>query len=338
MLERLFRRLSFAVFVLAMIMSSASPSRGQEKPLKNIRWGVTSISASNWIPWLAKEAKIYEKNGLDVELILLRGSGQTSQAIISGSIFAAPVTLATVMLADLSGADLTTVAHTVPGVQSKLLVKTEIKKAEDLRGKKIATSGLGSLGDFLNPYILKKYGLDPNRDVAWLSIGTPPERLQALVSGRVDAADLSYPTDAQAQRMGYRVLWDARKEVVYPSMSVVTRRKTVQEDRDTVMRMLKSHVEGIAYFKTHKDFSIKVLSKYLRTNDQELLEGSYEIYRQDFISVPYPIMKGLEATYDYVAATRPEIRNRKPEEFMDPSFIAELDKSGYIKHLYDGPR
>jgi hypothetical protein len=85
----------------------------------------------------------------------------------------------------------------------------------------------------------------------------------------------------------------------------------------------------------HKDFSMKVLSKYLRTNDQELLEGSYDIFSQDFISVPYPIMHGLEATYDYVSQTRPEIRNRKPEEFMDPSLVAELDKSGFIKKLYE---
>jgi ABC-type nitrate/sulfonate/bicarbonate transport system substrate-binding protein len=240
-----------------------------------------------------------------------------------------------VMLADLSGADLVNIAHTVPGVQSKLLVKAEIKRPEDLKGKKIATSSLGSLGDFLFRYIIRKHGMDPARDVVWISIGTPPERLQALASGAVDAADLSYPTDAQGERMGFRALFDARKEVVYPSMSVVTRRKNVQEDRDTVMRVIRSHVEGIAYFKTHKDFSLKVLSKYLKTNDRELLEGSYEIYKQDFISVPYPIMKGLEATYDYVAATRPEIRGRKPEEFMDPSFITELDKSGFIKKLYE---
>ena len=136
--------------------------------------------------------------------------------------------------------------------------------------------------------------------------------------------------------MGFKVLFDARKEVVYPSMSVVTRRKNIQDDRDTVMRMVRAHVEGIAYFKTHKDFSMNVLSKYLRVNDRELLEGSYEIFRHDFISVPYPITKGLEATYDYVAQTRPEIRNRKPEEFVDPSFIAELDKSGFIKKLYEG--
>src|SRR6187549_705088 len=79
---------------------------GQDKPLKKINWGVTSLSAGNWIPWIAKEAKIYEKHGLDVELILLRGSGQTSSAMLGGSIFASPVALPTVMLADLSGADL----------------------------------------------------------------------------------------------------------------------------------------------------------------------------------------------------------------------------------------
>jgi NitT/TauT family transport system substrate-binding protein len=292
------------------------------------------LSASNWIPWIAKDAKIYEKNGLDVELILVKGSGQTSTSILGGSLFAAPVALPTVMLADLGGADLINIAHTVPGVQSKLLVKSEIKKPEDLKGKKIATSSLGSLGDFLFKYIIRKHGMDPNRDVVWISIGTPPERLQALASGVVDAADLSYPADAQGERMGFKVLFDARKEVVYPSMSVVTRRKNIQDDRDTVSRMIRSHVEGIAYFKSHKDFSIKVLSKYLRVNDRDLLEGSYEIYKQDFIAVPYPITKGLEATYDYVAQTKPEIRNHRAEEFVDPSFIAQMDKSGFIKGLY----
>ena len=323
------------IVLATTILGWQSPAMAQNKPLKEIRWGVTSLSASNWIPWLAKDAKIYEKNGLDVELILLKGSGQTSAAILGGSLFAAPVALPQVMLADLSGADLINIAHTVPGVQSKLLVKKNITTAEDLKGKKIATSSLGSLGDFLFRYILRKHGLNPDRDVTWLSIGSPPERLQALVSGNIDAADLSYPTDALALRMGYHVLFDARKEVVYPSMSVVTRRKSIVEDRDTVMRMLKSHIEGIAYFKAHKDFSLKVLSKYLRTNDRDLLEGSYEIFKDDFISVPYPIMHGLEATYDYVASRKPEIRNHKPEEFMDPSFVRELDKSGFIKKLYE---
>jgi len=316
------------------IFALASQSPAQDRSLKKLNWGVTTLSASMWIPWLAKEAKIYQKNGLDVETILLRGSGQTSQALLGGSLFAAPVALPQVMLANLSGADMVNVAHTIASPSNKLVVRPEIRKPEDLRGKRIATSALGSLGDFLFRYILRRHGIDPNREITWLSIGTNSERLQALLTGAIDGADVTYPADVQAQRKGYRLLIDAGKEIVYPTTSIVTRRKTIQ-DRDTVMRFVRSHVEGIAFFKQNKEFSLKVLTKYVKTTDPEFLEGSYAFYKQDFISVPYPIMKGLEATYDYVALTRPEIRNHKPEEFMDPSFIAELDKSGFIRKLYE---
>jgi ABC-type nitrate/sulfonate/bicarbonate transport system substrate-binding protein len=117
-------------FIVALLYSIVGAPQGfaQTRALKKINWGVTSLSASNWIPWVAKDAKIYEKNGLDVELILVKGSGQTSTAILGGSLIGAPVALPTVMLADLGGADLVNIAHTVPGVQSKLLVKQEIKQ------------------------------------------------------------------------------------------------------------------------------------------------------------------------------------------------------------------
>ena len=318
---------------IGLVLTIVTLADGQDKPLKKFRWGVTSLSASQWIPWIAKDARLYEKHGMEAELVLLRGSGQSAQAIIGNSILGAPCTLTTVMGANLSGADLVTVAHTVAGVQSKLLVRPEIKKTEDLRGKRIAVSGFGSLGDFLERYIMKKYGLDPGRDVILLSIGTQPDRMQALYNGLVDAADLSHPADVQAERKGYRVLWDAKQEVAYPSMSIVTRRKWTVEDRDSVMRMVKAHVEAIHLLKVNKDFSIKVLSKYLKTSDRELLDGSYEIYRKEFINVPYPITQGLQPTYEYVAAQRPEIWQHKPEAFMDPSFITELDKTGFIKNL-----
>jgi NitT/TauT family transport system substrate-binding protein len=321
------------ILTLGLLLSLSAVAQAQDKGLKKFHWGVTSLSASQWLPWIAKDAKLYEKHGLEAELVLLRGSGQSAQAIIGNSILGAPCTLTTVMSADLSGADLVTVAHTVAGVQSKLLVRPDIKKAEDLRGKRIAVSGFGSLGDFLERYILKKYGLEPGRDVIMLSIGTQPDRIQALVNGLVDGADLSYPADVQAERKGFKILWDAKQEVSYPSMSVVTRRKWVAEDRDTVMRMVKAHVEAIHFLKANKEFSMKVLGKYLKTNDRELLEGSYEIYRKEFISVPYPITQGLQPTYEYVAAQRPEIWNQKPEAFMDASFIAELEKTGFIKNL-----
>src|SRR6185369_655629 len=294
-----------AYFVIALFLVLHAPrftATAQDRPLKKIYWGVSTLSPTLWIPWIAKEAKIFDKNGLDVEAVLLNGSGRTSQALLSGSLFAASVALPQVMLADLNGADLVNVAHGI-GVQgSRLMVRPEIRKVEDLKGKKIGISSLGSAGDLLFGYVLRKYGIDTTRDVLWLAVGNTGERLQALLNGAVDAADLTYPADAQAERRGFRPLLDARKEIVYPTASVVTRRKTIRDDRDTVMRVVRSYVEGIAFLKQNKDFSQKVLAKYFRTNDAEYLEGAYAIFKEDFIAAPYPITKGLDAIYEIAAA------------------------------------
>ena len=328
-------RQSWSLALLLSVLALSAQGLAQDRPAKKIYWGVSTLSPTLWIPWLAKEAKIFEQNGLDVEAVLLRGSGQTSQAMVSGSLFASSVAHPAVMLADLNGADLVNVAHGIAAQGSKLMVKPEIRKLEDLKGKKIGISSLGSAGDLLFGYVLRKYGIDTNREVFWLAVGNTAERLQALYSGAVDAADLTFPADAQAERKGFRVLLDAKKEIVYPTASVVTRRKTIREERDTVMRFVRSYVEGIAFLKQNKEFSQKVLAKYLRTNDPEYLEGAYIIFKQDFIAAPYPITEGLEAIYDIVAFRRPEIRSHRPEEFVDTSFVAELDKSGFIKKLYE---
>ena len=332
------RRRRFDIVIGSLMVAHALLSNvaAQDKPLKKVYFGVSTLSPNLWIPWLAKEAKIFEKNGLDVETVLLRGSGQTSQAMVSGSLFASSVASPAVMLANLNGADLANVAHGIAAQGSKLLVRPEIRRPEDLRGKKIGISSLGSAGDLIFGYVLRKHGIDANREINFLAVGNTGERLQALLTGAVDGADLSYPADAQAERKGFRVLLEAKKELVYPTASVVTRRKTIREDRDTVLRFVRGYVEGIAFLKQNKEFSKNVLRKYLRTSDPEYLEGAYAIFKEDFIAAPYPITKGLEAIYDMVAFRRPEIRNHKPEEFVDASFVAELDKSGFIKRLYEG--
>jgi NitT/TauT family transport system substrate-binding protein len=323
--------LSLVLYGIALVEQGYA----QNRPLKKIYWGVSTLSPTLWIPYLAKDAKLFEKNGLDVELVLLRGSGQTSQAMVAGSLFASSVALPAVMLANLNGADLVNVAHGIAVQGSKLMVKPDIRKVEDLKGKKIGISSLGSAGDLLFGYVLRKYGIDTNREVIWLAVGNTGERLQALLNGAVDAADLTYPADAQAERKGFRMLLDARKEIVYPTASVVTRRKTIREDRETVTRVVRSYVEGIAFLKQNKSFSQKVLAKYFRTSDPEYLEGAYAIFKEDFIAVPYPITKELDAIYEIVAARRPEIRNHKSEEFVDASFVAEMDKGGWIRKLYE---
>jgi NitT/TauT family transport system substrate-binding protein len=321
---------------LSLLLLVAAQSGAQDKPLKKVYYGVSTLSPNLWIPWLAKEAKLFERNGLDVETVLLRGSGQTSQAMVSGSLFASSVASPAVMLANLNGADLANVVHGIAAQGSKLMVRPEIRRPEDLRGKKIGVSSLGSAGDLIFGYVLRtKYGIDANREINFLAVGNTGERLQSLLNGAVDAADLTYPADVQAGRKGFRVLLDAKKELVYPTASVVTRRKTIREDRDSVRRFVRSYVEGVAFLKQNKEFSQKVLGKYLRTSDPEYLEGAYAIFREDFLAAPYPITKGLEAIYEMVAFRRPDIHKHKPEEFVDTSFVAELDKSGFIKKLYE---
>ena len=199
----------FAPKMLLLLLFAAAltaQSSAQDRPLKKIYWGVSTLSPTLWIPWVSKEAKLFEKNGLDVEPVLLNGSGRTSQALLSGSLFAASVALPQVMLADLNGADLVNVAHGIGVQSSRLMVKPEIRKVEDLKGKRIGISSLGSAGDLLFGYVLRKYGIDTNREVIWLSVGNTGDRLQSLLIGSVDAADLTYPFDVQAERKGYRAV------------------------------------------------------------------------------------------------------------------------------------
>ncbi|HEY3306186.1 MAG TPA: ABC transporter substrate-binding protein [Candidatus Binatia bacterium] len=306
----------------------------QSKPLKKIRVGVPSVTVGNIIIFVAKEAGLYEKYGLDAEIIVVQGSGVASKAMIGGSLDIAPVATPTVISANLAGADLTILAHTMPSVIHALMVKPEIKRAEDLKGKKIAISSFGSLTDFLVRSIMKKKGLSPDRDVSFLQIGGDAERLAALNQGVADAAAISYPGYARAQKLGFAMLWDSSKEINYPWMEIVTRRATIQRDRDVVLNYMKAHLEGIFLFKTDNRFGRRVIRRTLKLNDGELVNESYELFARSFLSIPYPNVPGMKTSFEYVAQTSPEIWNYKPEGFVDASFVEELDKRGFIKKLY----
>lgn len=324
----LFTGLAFALITLPSIIFA------QAKPLKKIRIGVPSVSVANIIIFVTQEAKLYAKHGLDAEVITMNGSGISSKALIGGSIDIAPIATPTVINANLSGADMAILAHTMPGVVHALMVRPEIKRVEDLKGKKVAVSTLGSLTDFLVRHIAKKKGLNPDRDLTLLQTGGDADRIVALKSGVVDAAAMGHPGYGMAQKLGFSMLWDSAKEVDYPWMEITTRRANIKTDRDKVMNYMKAHLEGIALFKRDADFGRRVIKKVLKINDDELINESYEIFSKRFIATPYPNLAGMKTSYEYVAANRKDVWNHKPEEFADSSFVTELDKSGFIKALY----
>ncbi|OGQ51961.1 MAG: hypothetical protein A2W66_05750 [Deltaproteobacteria bacterium RIFCSPLOWO2_02_56_12] len=324
----------FSVFLFWLVMVLPPLAFSQGKALKKIRVGVPSVSMGNIIIFVTKEAKLFEKYGLDAEVITMNGSGIASKALISGNIEISPIATPTVINANLAGSDMAILAHTMPGVIHALMVKPEIKRVEDLKGKKIAVSSLGSLTDFLVRYIARKKGLNPDRDLTLIQTGGDAERIVALKSGVVDGAAMSHPGYGRAQRLGFSMLWDSAKEVNYPWMEITTRKATARSDREMILSYMKAHLEGIAVFKKDREFGKKVIKKTLRLDDEELVNESYEIFSKAFLPAPYPNIKGMKTSFEYVAMTRPEVWNHKPEEFADASFVEELEKSGFIKKLY----
>jgi NitT/TauT family transport system substrate-binding protein len=328
------QKAAFTALLILFALAFAVAVAAQTKPLKKIRVGVSAVSMGNIILYVMKEGRLYEKYGLDAEVITMNGSGISSKALVSGGIDIAPIATPTVINANLAGADMQILAHTLPGVVHALMVKPEIKRVEDLKGKKVAVSSLGSLTDFLVRFIAKKKGLNPDRDVTLIQTGGDSDRIVALSSGVVDGAALSHPAYGRAQKLGFSMLWDSAKEVNYPWIEITTRRALIKRDRDMLTNYMKAHLEGIALFKRDREFGKRVIKKTLRVDDDELVNQSYDIFSKAFIPAPYPNLHGMKTSYEYVAATRPDVWKHKPEEFADLSFVEELDKSGFIKSLY----
>ncbi|HEY3306371.1 MAG TPA: ABC transporter substrate-binding protein [Candidatus Binatia bacterium] len=320
---------------LACLAAIPSTALAQGPGLKKIHVGVPAVSMGNIVIFVAKEAKLFEKHGLDADPVVMQGSGIVSRALVAGSVAIAPVATPTVMNAVLAGSDMVILAHTMPGVVQSLMVRADIKRDEDLKGKTIGVTTFGSLTDFLVRYLAKRKGLSPDKDFALLQIGADPERLIALKQGKIQGATLSHPAFILAQRAGFNVLWDFFKDVEYPWSEIATTRSQIQRDRDLVLRYMRAHLEGIALFKKDPEFGRKVIKKMLRLDDDSLAQESWELFAKHRLPTPYPNLKGMKTSYEYVAMTRPDVTKHKPEEFVDSSFVEELDKSGFIKKLYE---
>src|ERR671918_704921 len=196
------RPLAVLVLVAGLFVFS-SVLFAQSRALKKVQVGVPAISMGNIIIYFAKEAKIYEKHGLDAEAVVMSGSGIASRALIAGSVLISPITTPAVMSAVLAGSDMVILAHTMPGVIQSLMVRPDIKRPEDLKGKTIGVTTFGSLTDFLVRYLAKKRGLNPDKDFALLQVGGDADRLLALKQGKIPAATLSHPAFVLAQREGF---------------------------------------------------------------------------------------------------------------------------------------
>jgi len=327
------RVLIFLILNFPLSILHSSPV--QSAALERLRVGYPSPSANFYPLFATKEANLFEKYGFEPEMIYVQGvqliavqvAGQLDFSSVSGLVF---------LQASVEGSDLILLASSNDSQPMKLMVHSGITGPKDLRGKTVAVTRFGSLTDLLLRPVLKNWGLEPQKDVNLLQIGRLPDMVLAIAQKKVDGGVISFPNSLQAEKMGVKTLLDfAESGLDIPSTTVVASRKYATSHREVVLRFLKAYIEGTRRLLTDKELGIRALRKYGGVNDRELLTTTYDLFTTRYTKkVPTINPKTVETALNLLAEGNPKARGRKAEEFMDTSFIDELESTGFIKAVW----
>ena len=325
-----------AIILAISLLMPLSLCRVASAQLAKLTIGNNTLSAAGLPAWMAKESGIFRKNGLDVQIVYFRGGTITAMALIARETPISQVTGPPIVTAALKGADAVMIAGGNVIAEYWLMSKPEIKTAEQLKGGSVAISTFGGLADSMARIALQRLGLNPVKDVTLVQIGTIPERLSALDSGKVQAAMLSSPDNFRGQKRGLYNLMAVR--LPYQGIGVATTRTIIRENPDVVRRYIRSQIEAVHRIKTDRELGLKVLAKYLASSDKEILERTYDDISSDEKVPPkqYPTLEGIKNILEPLAITDPKAKTAKAEDFAEMRFIRELDESGFIDDLYKG--
>ena len=323
-------------FILALAISILSlPRVLSAGSADNMIVGVSGPSINMIYSFVAREAGLYQKHGIDPRIVLFEAGSLLAQAMLSGDVKMSVSSGPAVVAARSQGADTIIVGGCVNTLPYSIIAAKEITKWDQLKGKKIAISRLGSGTDTAVRLVLKKFGLDPAKDVTILQFGTQPARVQALAAGSIDATLVSPPLDLTAKKQGYQILVNmAELGIPYPQQVIETTDRFIRENPHAVKHFLKGFIEGVRYAATHKDETKKIITKYLKTTDPEILEATYQSYLQVTDQGGYPNMDGVRNAMEEVAQRVPAVKSKKPEDFVNTRFLKELENEGFFKQLY----
>jgi NitT/TauT family transport system substrate-binding protein len=329
-------RASFSALIILIVMSGVVSPVGAQT--SKIEVGYSAISGDALPAWVAKEAGIFERNGLDARLIFFTGGTTAVMALVSADTPIAQMAGAAVVNSVLAGSDAVVVAGGVTSLNYYLLSRPEIKTPEQLKGGSVAISRFGSSSDFIARYALTKIGLTPGKDVTIVQIGSTQARVDAAMSGRIQATVVQPPASIIAQKRGMNILADLPKlGLVYQHTCVVTTRRFIRTHPEIVRRYVKSQVEAVHRIYTDKETSMRALAKYFGHGvDRDVVEKTWENLLSESVlpKKQYPSIEGIKT----ILATEAKGKSAKPEEFADSTFIRELDQSGFIDALYKKTR
>ncbi|MGE5306518.1 MAG: ABC transporter substrate-binding protein [Alphaproteobacteria bacterium] len=332
---------AFLALLISIPFASTALAADGRTPqsLKKVVIGYSAISPSQAPAWMAYESGIFRKYGLDAQLIFIESGSRTVQTLISGDVVAAQVAGASVLQSNIQGSGVVMIAGFLNTMDYKLIVARDITRPEQLKGKTLAVSRIGSSSDFATRYALEKYGLTPDKDVTILQIGSQPARFSALETGKIHGVMIAIPLTAKATKMGLNTLADLQMlGLEYQHTGLAVSQSLIKTQPELVRNVLKAFVEGIYFMKTHHKEALAILAKYLKTDDPDALQEAYESTAQALIpEKPYPTLKGIQIMLREMGAKDASARTARPEQFVDISFMKELDSSGFIDRLYKTP-
>jgi ABC-type nitrate/sulfonate/bicarbonate transport system substrate-binding protein len=326
----------FWVVLAAVVLPQlgVEQAAGQSKA-ERLRIGYAARAVAHSVPFVAKEAGFFAEESISAEIIHTAGS-------IAPMALAANEVDMTIMSAYLmipvasQNRDVVMVGGFSRYASMVFVARPDIKRAADLKGKIVGIQRPGDAYEKSARFALRHIGLDADKDVKMLALGSNDVMWGALHTGRVAATVLSPPGTLFARRAGMNFMVDLNDlKLEYQGSTITTRRSLLQRNPQLATRALRAIVRGVHLFKTRKDDTIRILSKFLGTKDPDGLNESWE-YAAKMPAKPYAVESAVQAVIDHLAEGQPKYAQYKPAEFIDARTLTEIDKSGYIDRLYGG--
>jgi ABC-type nitrate/sulfonate/bicarbonate transport system substrate-binding protein len=324
-----------AVFLLAGWPGGAAAQAPREK----IRVALGSISVNSSVIPIGQQAGLFSKYGVDVEPIYFGGGMNSLAAVTSNSVqFLAAGSTATIS-ARLGGVDIIILSVQSNKLDYSVFAAPEIKSPQELRGKIVTGTRPGASADSALRLYLRKNGLEPDKDVIFISVAESQQgRLNALMRGSVSATVLAPPFSGVAKQSGYSELADLRKsDIEYAGTSIAGMSGYIKSHPQLVENFMKGYIESLHFFRTQKEKSIAGIMKFLKMNDRARAEQGYDYYLDLMPVMPYASPEGVLSVLQFLAPRQPKAASSDPEEFYDMSFLKKIEASGFTKSFTGKP-
>ena len=324
MTRRATSRRTILTIVLMGVMLIARAASAQEMSLRAVYNALSGVMAPIWV---GQEAALFTKHGINVDLKYLAATTAV-QGMVGGGEEVGLVGNQGID-AKLEGADLIYIASSLPVFVFQLYARPEIKSVADLKGKVVAVTQPAASTDYAMRIVLKRNGLEPDKDVKIMYAQDITNVLNSVSVGNAAAGIMSAPTSLKAKAAGIKSILNITElKIPFLFTAVLSSPKVMREKNEALIRFLRGYIEALAVIRKDKETTLKSMAKYLKTTDQEVLESVYDDYKNVFPQVPLMTAAEVKAVLD--VAKSPKAKQMRPEEFYDNSLVQKIQASGFI--------